>query len=242
MTHVPPDRRHTRWLKAFEVLLSWVALVGGVLVFAWLAAWVQSRTEIPFDQPILQWTAQVRTEGLTTVMSAITFLGNGSVLTVVALVGSTFLWLKKHRHSAAFLAITAGGIGALNFALKALFARARPGLAIDIASGFSFPSGHAMGSASVYGALVMIVITRFPKLRWPLVAVCTALVVAIGVSRVYLHVHYPSDVLAGWGLGVSWPLLFKRFVIGPGFSPETTPAAELKADGVEPEEVRHQTR
>jgi membrane-associated phospholipid phosphatase len=118
--------------------------------------------------------------------------------------------------------------------MKVAFARERPDVLLQLSptDGFAFPSGHSTGASAVYGALAVIVITRFPRVRTPLVMACIAIVGIIGISRAYLHVHFPSDVVAGWGIGLMWPLLLKPLVLGRGFRRRTISRAELEADGV----------
>uniref|UniRef100_UPI00286A84FF phosphatase PAP2 family protein n=1 Tax=Methylibium sp. TaxID=2067992 RepID=UPI00286A84FF len=92
-------------------------------------------------------------------------------------------------------------------ALKALFARARPvhdGGAL-LAHGYSFPSGHSSGAVVAYGMLAFVLLRVLPK-AWhlPVVLLATAIAFSVGSSRIFLHVHYPSDVLAGFASGAAW--------------------------------------
>ena len=90
--------------------------------------------------------------------------------------------------------------------LKQIYHRPRPLLPLVSASGLSFPSGHAMISASFYGLLIYLAWTnvRRPALRYALVAVLAGLILLIGLTRVYLRVHYATDVLAGFTAGLAW--------------------------------------
>lgn len=141
----------------------------------------------------------------------ITALGGAPVLglTVAAVVG--FLLLQGMQRTSLFvLAASAGGWG-LNAVLKNLFARPRPEIVPHLREvmSLSFPSGHAMASAAVYltlGAMLMRISTsRATKFYFMAVAALATLL--IGASRVYLGVHYPTDVLAGWLMGLSWAIL-----------------------------------
>jgi membrane-associated phospholipid phosphatase len=85
------------------------------------------------------------------------------------------------------------------------------------------------------GRIAIITITRYPRLRWPVVAASALLVGLVGGSRAYLHVHFPSDVLAGWALGLTWPLWLKPLAIGRGFTPSHIRTEELTSDGFDPE-------
>jgi membrane-associated phospholipid phosphatase len=103
-------------------------------------------------------------------------------------------------------------------ALKAAFERPRPAFSdpIATASGFSFPSGHAMVSLTVYGALAFVIVatTKSRRARVLVLATAAALVLAIGFSRLYLGVHYVSDVLAAYGAGIAWLMLCGLGLLG----------------------------
>jgi undecaprenyl-diphosphatase len=140
----------------------------------------------------------------------VTALGSASVLglTVAAVVG--FLLLQRMGRTALFVLIASAGGWTLNSMLKAVFARARPDVVphlYDVMT-LSFPSGHAMTSAAVYltlGALLMRVAER-PIAKAYCMGVAVTATTLIGLTRIYLGVHYPTDVLAGWLIGLSWAL------------------------------------
>lgn len=147
-------------------------------------------------------------------MRAWTSLGAMPVLLVVTVVATLiFLWVRDRR-AALMMAISGAGAGLLNEALKAAFARARPAAALRLtgASGFAFPSGHSMGSAAVYGALALLLARDWPSRRAVIFGGLGAVVLLIGLSRAYLFVHYPTDVLAGWALGLAWTLALRRWL------------------------------
>ena len=141
----------------------------------------------------------------------ITALGSASVLglVVAAIVG--FMLLQGLRRTALLVLVASTGGWVLNSLLKELFQRPRPEVVPHLREvmSLSFPSGHAMTSAAVYltlGALVMRVADR-PVTRLYCMGFAMFLAGIIGVSRVYLGVHYPTDVLAGWLVGLSWALM-----------------------------------
>lgn len=142
----------------------------------------------------------------------VTALGSSTVLTMVVLVTAAFLALKG-RFRSTMLVLGATALGALVITLvKALIGRSRPDLVgrlMDEASS-SFPSGHAANSAIVYLTLATLLfpVVRGWRMRGFVLGVAMLLVGAIGVSRVYLGVHWPSDVLAGWAFGAGWALLW----------------------------------
>jgi len=140
-----------------------------------------------------------------------TALGSASVLglTVLAIVG--FLLLQGMRRTALFVFGASAGGWVLNLALKEFFQRPRPDVVPHLRDvmTLSFPSGHAMTSAAVYltlGALLMRIAERRATKIYCM-AVAMLVTFLVGVSRVYLGVHYPTDVLAGWLVGLSWALL-----------------------------------
>jgi undecaprenyl-diphosphatase len=158
------------------------------------------------DAPVARSVEALRSPLWTRGMLLVSWLGHGSVLTAWVVAAVVWLYRLRARHLIGYLVLTSAGAGLLNLLLKLSFARPRPALwsRLAAASGYSFPSGHAMASAAVYVALAMVVAASRPSARAAVAVVAGVLVVAIGVSRVYLGVHYPSDVLAGWILGVIW--------------------------------------
>ncbi|MGK3988837.1 phosphatase PAP2 family protein [Sorangium sp. So ce136] len=141
-------------------------------------------------------------------LRAFTFLGSGAALTVVAIVVAAALLRRRHRVLAIGWLIALAGGGLLNWALKALFARQRPTFAdpLAVAAGWSFPSGHSMGTFITFGMLsyLGLLFVRTPRARLLLVAFALSWTVAMGFSRMYLGVHYLSDVLAGFAAGSVW--------------------------------------
>ncbi|MFL6306126.1 MAG: phosphatase PAP2 family protein [Candidatus Sulfotelmatobacter sp.] len=140
----------------------------------------------------------------------ITALGSFAVLAIVLSVVVGYL-LLSHKRAAALLVLAAvvGGV-AVNDLLKLAFARARPDFVTSSVKVFtaSFPSGHAAMSAITYLTLAALLARTTPsrRLRLYFVTIGIMLTLLVGVSRVYLGVHYPTDVLAGWCLGSAWAL------------------------------------
>ena len=140
-----------------------------------------------------------------------TALGSGFVLGLVVLTIVGFLVLQGTYRTALFVLLATYGGGVLNSLLKELFQRPRPEIVPHLRDVFSlsFPSGHAMTSAAVYltlGALLMR-ITERRATKIYCMAMAIVLTVLVGSTRVYLGVHYPTDVLAGWVAGLTWALL-----------------------------------
>jgi membrane-associated phospholipid phosphatase len=151
------------------------------------------------------------TPAATTGFEVVTELGSTAVLLAVAAVAAAYLARLGRRRDAAFIILAFAGAEALTWSLKAVFQRERPSFddPIATASSFSFPSGHALVSFAVYGALayVLLEILRSRRARAACVAGAAAVVTAIGFSRLYLGVHYLSDVLAGYAVALAWLLV-----------------------------------
>jgi undecaprenyl-diphosphatase len=141
----------------------------------------------------------------------VTALGGAAVLTLVTLACAGYLLIARRYRTLVALAVVVFGGVVLTFAMKALFARPRPEYAAgmkDIISA-SFPSGHSMLSAVVYLTLGALLARTTGVLRYKLYFLGLGLIVTllVGLSRIYLGVHYPTDVLAGWSAGLTWALL-----------------------------------
>jgi undecaprenyl-diphosphatase len=140
-----------------------------------------------------------------------TALGGVAWLTAATAVIAIYLWLDGKSHMAAFLVAATASGGVLSLLLKTLFDRPRPEFVphLTYVSSSSFPSGHSMLAAVVYvtlGSLLAAVISRL-ALKIYVLTVAVLLAIVVGVSRIYLGVHYPTDVLAGWLAGLIWALV-----------------------------------
>lgn len=184
-----------------------IALLG-TWAFAELAGHVTSGGTQAFDDTVLRWMGARRTPGLDAVMLEITSLGTASVVTMVVGVAALFLWLNKHKHSAILLFVSTLGGVILNNLLKLGFSRQRP----DIipweakATFYSFPSGHAMSATVVYSTVAYLAarLQRTHAARASIMFIAAFIIFIICGSRVYLGVHYPSDVVAGVIVGLAW--------------------------------------
>jgi membrane-associated phospholipid phosphatase len=151
------------------------------------------------------------TPAATTGFRLVSQLGSTTVLVALVAAAAGYLARRGRRQDAAFLILALIGAEALTWSLKALFRRERPSFddPVVTATSFSYPSGHALVSLAVYGALAYVLVGRH-RTR-PVCAVCVGgtalLVVAIGFTRLYLGMHYLSDVLAGYAVGLAWLLV-----------------------------------
>ena len=203
--------RHVRgFYAAVLTYLSFSVFVGlaAVWAFAELADRMLAGATRRLDEAVVQWVATHRSRILDHVALEITGLGNFATLTVLVLVAAIFLWQTRHRVSVVLMMIAIAGGGVLNTLLKDLYGRPRPSIVtpvIEVATE-SFPSGHSMGAFIAYAAVAYLGGRVEPTrgLRWTTWIVAAVLILAIGVSRVYLGVHYPSDVLGGYIAGLAW--------------------------------------
>lgn len=140
-----------------------------------------------------------------------TAVGGGLILTSLSLVIAGYIALQKRWGALILLVLASSGGAVLNAALKAWVVRHRPTIvpALVPALSSSFPSGHAMSSAAIYLSLAVLLagLTQSRRDRVYILAVALATTFLVGLSRIYLGVHYPSDVLAGWTAGVVWALV-----------------------------------
>ena len=187
--------------------------VGGFAIAAFsvwgffqIAERVFSEQTTEFDIAILQSIYKLHTPLLNQIMTGITFLGNGSTLIYIScIVGIVLLITRKFANALTLIIVTSGGIG-LNVWLKNIFGRVRPALweRIVDAGNYSFPSGHAMVSLVVYGFIGYLLIANFRSWSSVIFILTTLLILAIGFSRLYLGVHWLTDVIAGYAAGLVW--------------------------------------
>lgn len=199
---------NARAIFGIFLLSGAVIAVGFTWAFAKLAGHVSSGGTQAFDDAVMHWIGAHQNDTLQAVMLEITTLGTGTVVGMLVLVAGMFLWLNEHKHSALLLIFaTVGGI-VLNNLLKIGFSRPRPQIFEwgTHAASSSFPSGHAMSSVIVYGTVAYLAarLQRRAKTRMLTLLLAGAIILAISVSRVYLGVHYPSDILAGIMIGLAW--------------------------------------
>ncbi|HKR62640.1 MAG TPA: phosphatase PAP2 family protein [Thermoanaerobaculia bacterium] len=163
-----------------------------------------------FDRAVHDSAYYARSDGSTRLFVIMTLIGTPVGAGIITAVVVAVLLLRKHWRWAVYLAFTGGVGGLLNLVLKGFFARARPDLAEALrrAHGYSFPSGHAMGSTIVWGALAYLAFRSLRGWRTRALAMsfaCT-MIVGISASRIYLGVHWISDVVAGIVAGLIWLL------------------------------------
>ncbi len=162
---------------------------------------------VEFDSALADALSQSLSDSLLWLLSWFTTLGDRNFLTLLAVLMTATLLLRRQPRLAVFCAAATGGGGALNWLLKHGFERVRPdhdhGFAAAV--GWSFPSGHASAAMAVYGAACYLAWRLAPaSWRLPGVALAAGLVMAIGLSRILLQVHFASDVVAGFAISFAW--------------------------------------
>jgi undecaprenyl-diphosphatase len=201
-------------LHDLRAALGIVVLAGAALAallgvgFAWIAHRVRAGSTQAFDEGVLRWVAAHRIGWLESTMLELTFLGTGTVVVTIAGVAALFLALTRQRTAAALLLWSTIGAILLNNVLKAAFSRPRPELFTwgTHVRTTSFPSGHAMSAAAIYGTVAFLAarLARTRRARLAIHVVAALIIVVVAASRVYLGVHYPTDVAAGLLVGLAW--------------------------------------
>ncbi len=191
------------------------------------------------DQLAESWFQHRRQPGWTVLFNTFAAIGGTSGMWVLAGTVTAILLFRKERASAVYVVVTILGGALLNLALKGLFARARPDLTMAIAPGrwYSFPSGHAMGSFISCGAVSYILMRQ--KWAWKMkssaLAAAITIVILVGLSRVYLGVHWASDIAGGWTAATVWlastaiafEMLLRLRQRRRGVAPTASPEAEV---------------
>lgn len=192
-----------------------IAMIGIFLIMSylfWNFSKVVSKTELVSIDSV--WVERIQgkiSEQITPIMSFFTFLGSTTWLALATLFIFIVLFIKKRRVEAILFVSTMAFSGIFNQLLKMLYHRPRPTIQPLIeASGYSFPSGHSMASFTFYGLLAFFIILKFKSIVVRLsVIFLTALTIStVGISRIYLGVHYPTDVLAGFTAGAATLAIF----------------------------------
>jgi len=204
--------------KEVSILIVSFVMIFGIWLFILISEAVVHGSTKSFDEWVLTALRDMKKEGmpkgpvwLEEAMIDITALGGGTVMFLITAIVVLFLILKKEYQSMWFvLAATIGGT-LLSFWLKELIGRDRPTVVIHLlkVTSLSFPSGHSMMSAVVYltQASLLARIESVRRIKIYIISVALFLSFIIGFSRVYLGVHYPTDVIGGWAVGSAWACL-----------------------------------
>ena len=164
------------------------------------------------DASVERFMVDHRVAWLTTAMRAVTHLGNAKWLAwLVVGVGFAYVVLRRSFRPLLFLVVAAGGAGLIAHVLKVAIGRHRPPPSGVVVHGASFPSGHATGAAAAFGAVALVVVAgRAPATRRAGWALAVTIALAVAFSRVYLGVHWLTDVIGGLALGWGWLFAVSR--------------------------------
>lgn len=220
-----------RFVRARWQLLILLFLGVGLplAAFGALAQDVWTRGGLGWDVPVMRWVHAHATPGRDAGMTLVSHVGHEYGVVPMSVVILVALLAARRRGNALFWAVAMGGAGAMNQGAKLFFRRDRPDLWLSPAPApehtYSFPSGHSMGSMAFVAALVVL---AWPtRWRWWAIVAGGAFTLLVGFSRVYLGVHYPSDVVAGWSASLAWVLGLSLVAYGRPAKPRprSTPAA-----------------
>jgi membrane-associated phospholipid phosphatase len=160
------------------------------------------------DQRVADWLHGRATDPLTDVFRAFTWTGNGGFLAIVVAFAAVLLWRRGYVTDALFVVFAFVGAEVITFGMKQGFRRERPFFEdpLATATSFSFPSGHSLVSLAVYGSIAIVVARHAPSRRVAVavISLAAAWILAIGFSRLYLGVHFLTDVVAGFAAGAAW--------------------------------------
>ncbi|GAB4239697.1 MAG: hypothetical protein Kow0049_27160 [Stanieria sp.] len=204
------------WLqKVNPRIVTLVTTIGTVGLFICLAIIyalaklsedVLEREAFSFDKAILLWIHQFANPTLDKIMLNITRLGNPSTVVSITLVTLGILWWRRYYQEAKIFLLNFLGGAVLSYGLKLAFSKPRPHLwkLLISETSYSYPSGHALGSMVLYGFVAYLLGTHLGQYAKVFYFIAAILIAAIGFSRLYLGVHWPTDVIAGYGVGFLW--------------------------------------
>ncbi|HEN9302700.1 TPA: phosphatase PAP2 family protein [Streptococcus agalactiae] len=187
------SRQNSKLIQAFIAIILFFSL--GLVIKYW------PDTVIAFDQTIQESVRGQLPNLSTRFFKLITVIGNTVSQIAIAIMSVTFCYLKKWYPQARFIVVNAIISGICILSLKLIFQRVRPTLPhLVFAGGYSFPSGHSMGTFMIFGSIIILLQYYMPNSIWKLLCqgILGLLIFLIGLSRIYLGVHFPTDVLAGF--------------------------------------------
>jgi len=195
-------------LMSAALIAGLLAAGAALLLVTWLGREVMEGDVLGLDEGIRALLHNLASPTTTTIMMAASLYGGPVVLVPLSLSAALAFQLRGWSRGALLVAITVAGAGLLNWLLKLSFGRVRPVAFFDypLPGSPSFPSGHSIFAASIFGGVAALLSPRLthPALRVGVWCLAILLTLLVGFSRVYLGVHYPSDVLAGYSIAVIW--------------------------------------
>lgn len=203
-------RKQNEQLKKRLLRIAFVSVIPFIsIIFLGYFGWEEITA---FDYQLSSYLYNLHSPLLNIIMKGITHAGDLLVQTAITILVVILLFaLRKWRTGLWYGLTVLVGAGFLNVTMKELYSRARPSQIEPLVEigGYSFPSGHSMGSVIVYGGILFLIarFIRSKQIKFLISLVIPLLIISIGISRIYLGVHFPTDVLGGFSLGLAWILL-----------------------------------
>lgn len=206
------EKKSKKILQFFRKNAKWLILIVGLILFFVILEDVLDYEIHEFDNHIYGMLSSYIREPVTTIAKIITTFGSGYIIIPVCIISSLWLWKKK---TGKYITVNLIIIFFSNQFLKNIVQRPRPeGFRIVEETGYSFPSAHSMVSMAFYGLFIYFIHKKVKNkvLKWTCNIMLSLLIIAIGLSRIYLGVHYASDVIAGFCLSICYLLLFTHAI------------------------------
>jgi membrane-associated phospholipid phosphatase len=204
----PPGPVESERLLSAALVMGLLAAAGALMLFSWLGREILTGVTPILDEPIRLAVHGLASPRVTAIMRGLSLYGGPTGLTPIGLALALAFLIRRWHRGALLVVITMAGAGLLNVLLKQSFGRVRPAAFFDypLPATHSFPSGHAFFAASFFGGLAVLVSARVRNrfLRTAVWIMAVSLILLVGLSRVYLGVHYPSDVIAGYAAATVW--------------------------------------
>ncbi len=206
------EKKSKRIIEFFKKNSKWLILIVGLILFFVILEDILDEEIHEFDNAIYSIVSKWINEPTTIIAKIITTIGSSYVIIPVCLISVVCLWKQKLGK---YIGVNLIIIFFSNQLLKNIIQRPRPeGFRIVEQSGYSFPSGHSMVSMAFYGLFIYLIHKKVksPIIKWTCNIALSLLIIFIGLSRIYLGVHYASDVVAGFCLSISYLLLFTHVI------------------------------
>ena len=191
---------------------SWIIFLVCIVVFYEIVENIFQNEIYIFDELVYFYVSKIINDPLTIFMKIITALGSGIVIVTLC---EYALLVPKNKKCGKLLVLNTIVIFVINQLLKLIFARPRPeGFRLIEQGGFSFPSGHSMVSMAFYGLIIYFIYKNVNNkyLKWTLISILACLIILIGLSRIYLGVHYASDVIGGFCFSIAYLVVFTKLI------------------------------
>ena len=192
--------------------IKWIVFLISIILFIVIAYMVKTKNDLYIDTLIYKLIEKHITNNLTNYIKYMTYIGSAFI--VLGVVLFVFIFFKNKKYSL-YMLLNLINITIFQLILKNIFSRSRP-IEINLIeeSGYSFPSGHSMISMAFYGLLIYLIYryVKNKKLKYTLITLLSILIFLIGVSRIYLGVHYASDVIAGFCISLSYLMIYTNIL------------------------------